>query len=335
METVHKKRIDWIDTAKGIGIILVVLGHVNQNKNLQYFIYSFHMPLFFIISGYLYETKEKYIQKKAKRILIPYLIFSLCTYLYWFFIEKNIRVQIVSPLEQFINIFIARGGDQNYIFNVVMWFLPCLFITEIIFNFLYTKIKVKYKQFILLLIIMIFSILGFIYPNVASIRLPFCVDIVLTSIVFYYIGLLFRNKENYINNKIRKNTKTQLFLLIIFLIFTIILSNIEKGINLNNILYDSFTLLYITAILGFLVIYIISNKIKFKLLNYLGKESLYIMCLHEPIKRAELTIFSKIINVEVDALRQNILFSIINTIVIIGICVAIILVFKKVKERIK
>lgn len=58
-------RIAWVDIAKGIGIVLVLIGHISQNKNLHYFIYSFHMPLFFIISGYLYSEKEQYVRKKS------------------------------------------------------------------------------------------------------------------------------------------------------------------------------------------------------------------------------------------------------------------------------
>ena len=59
----NTKRLDWIDIAKGIGIILVVLGHtlVPQVREtgfagfLWIFIYNFHMPLFFFLSGYLFE----------------------------------------------------------------------------------------------------------------------------------------------------------------------------------------------------------------------------------------------------------------------------------------
>lgn len=49
------KRIEYLDYAKGIGIILVVLGHILIKGNIKIYIYSFHMPLFFIISGYLFN----------------------------------------------------------------------------------------------------------------------------------------------------------------------------------------------------------------------------------------------------------------------------------------
>ena len=53
MENLTKKRLNYLDYAKGIGILLVVLGHI-YNNSVKLWIYSFHMPLFFIISGYLY-----------------------------------------------------------------------------------------------------------------------------------------------------------------------------------------------------------------------------------------------------------------------------------------
>ena len=52
------KRINWIDQAKGIGILLVVIGHMNIPQDLSKIIFSFHMPLFFFISGYLYNEKK-------------------------------------------------------------------------------------------------------------------------------------------------------------------------------------------------------------------------------------------------------------------------------------
>lgn len=55
-----KKRIEWLDIAKGICILLVVLGHeLTWNEKLRYLIYAFHIPMFFILSGMTaYITKE-------------------------------------------------------------------------------------------------------------------------------------------------------------------------------------------------------------------------------------------------------------------------------------
>lgn len=68
-----EKRLDWIDCLKGLGIILVVWGHLNLPRAVEIIIYSFHMPLFFFISGYLFKNGNRsysdYVRKKSKSIL--------------------------------------------------------------------------------------------------------------------------------------------------------------------------------------------------------------------------------------------------------------------------
>ena len=95
----HANRDISLDYAKGIGILLVVLGHVIQQTNcssdIKYFtvlIYSFHMPLFFMITGMILYKKDndtvieisKEIIKLYKRLLIPYFLGVL--FIYWQFL---------------------------------------------------------------------------------------------------------------------------------------------------------------------------------------------------------------------------------------------------------
>ena len=82
------KKIVSIDIARAIGIILVVAGHYFPDNSPHWYvstrewIYTFHMPLFMFISGYVYELARReetylnFLGRKAKRLLIPYLIVS-------------------------------------------------------------------------------------------------------------------------------------------------------------------------------------------------------------------------------------------------------------------
>ena len=74
-ETLPKKRIAYIDVAKGIGILLMILGHTMTSGWGKDVIYSFHMPLFFIIGGYLYKEKSVSLSLKNhfRRLVIPYV----------------------------------------------------------------------------------------------------------------------------------------------------------------------------------------------------------------------------------------------------------------------
>ena len=76
-----KKRIEWIDIAKGIGIILVIMGHTIALRYSQW-LYTFHLPLFFLLSGLVYNVSKypKYttlLRQKSKQILWPWLKYFL------------------------------------------------------------------------------------------------------------------------------------------------------------------------------------------------------------------------------------------------------------------
>lgn len=66
-------RVEWVDVAKGIGIILVVLGHNQSPDYIIKFIYSFHMPLFFFLSGYLTNPSkyQRTMERHGDRSLVP------------------------------------------------------------------------------------------------------------------------------------------------------------------------------------------------------------------------------------------------------------------------
>ena len=80
-----KNRIDYFDIAKGMGMILVIIGHMPlKNRYLINFIYSFHMPLFFIISGYFFKYREnkECIKNIFKKLILPYFITCILIILY-------------------------------------------------------------------------------------------------------------------------------------------------------------------------------------------------------------------------------------------------------------
>jgi len=85
-----KNRLSYIDTARGIAIIAIILGHLG-NSDLNRVVFTFHVPIFFLISGYFISRKDSYpafIRKKARSLLVPYLTASLLIIL--FSIIRNI-----------------------------------------------------------------------------------------------------------------------------------------------------------------------------------------------------------------------------------------------------
>ncbi len=127
-------RSNFIDIVKGIGIFLVVLGH--QNTILTQEIYSFHMPLFFFLSGIFhknYNSYTEFINRKFKTLIIPYFTFAISLFLFWFFISRNFGKSSmieISILKNFMGIFLGAGIEKISTINwgATLWFLPCLFL---------------------------------------------------------------------------------------------------------------------------------------------------------------------------------------------------------------
>lgn len=327
------KRDKVIDVAKGIGIILVILAHVLKGKNIFVLevIYYFHMPLFFFISGLLsYYDKsnnfKEFLLKKFKSIIIPYIVFSIISFMYWALIERKLRNQMdVSLLENFLNIFIFRVDENKYIYNIVLWFLPCLFVSEIIL-YVYRKMT----NIIGMLISLINLSIGLILAK-SSLIFPFALETALIASFFMYIGFLYKKFNLQISNI---NKKILALMFILSNIIIIISNSLNLKVNMLNHEYSNIYLFILASFSGITIIFLLSNKIRNnKILNFLGKNSLMLMCLHEPLKRFIIKLWSIIFKISIDVIRCNLLLSLILTIIIICFILPIIVVKNKYKIK--
>ena len=320
-----------VDITKGIGILLVILGHIVNNVNIECLIYMFHMPLFFFLSGVTFKylnVKEcsfkKYFVKKLKSIMIPYFIFSILCFFYWWIIERNLRHQFdVSILSNFINIFTCFINGDLYAPNIVMWFLPCLLISQLLFYFIVKVDSEKTK----ILIVLICFILG-LFLNHYGIILPYGIETVFIAIFFIYFGSIFSI------NKVKFNKKSAI-ILFFSIIGMIICYFFDYRLNMLGHCYGNPLLFIISSFSGIYVIIYVSelfNKYSQKLSYisaYLGKNSLILMMCHEPIKRVNIIIFSKMLGLSSVVIRQNIIFSFVLTIITIVTLIPFIFLIKK------
>lgn len=130
-----RKRIEWMDFAKCVAIILVIAGHVlswshSQYKAIYMAIYSMHMPFFFMLSGMTFnvhenETFNRFIHRKAKAILLPLLLFCIIEVGFQLLFE-NLAKRITAKLVVESFLFMNGGAFSKY------WFLPALFVAEAI-----------------------------------------------------------------------------------------------------------------------------------------------------------------------------------------------------------
>jgi len=215
-----KDRLLYIDRLKGFGIFLVVLGHiiqynmVNATQNALFeAIYSFHMPFFFFLSGYVVnkttniESVNSYfsfLKKKAISLLIPLFTWALV-----------VKYCFSSNQDFSLNIFIEIIGKQ--VMNPGLWFLLMLFEIMIVYSFFHIVSKILNKRISFLLDLVIFSaFIGiiltmnvFIHGMLMSFLLNLC---------FFFVGVFISKFEivrSLIQNKWMFFSSGLLFILLV------------------------------------------------------------------------------------------------------------------------
>lgn len=274
-----KKRIEWLDMLKGWGMILVMFAHAPLPDVLRKYIYSFHIPLFFFISGYLftinkYSNIREFFLSKIKSLLIPYFIFSTFNYLFWLVFRKFANNSTDSILKPFVGIFIGIRGTEWTLCNGTLWFVLALFISEVGLYFILKYLKYNIRKTTTYLAI--FTFIGYLYSKFIGIRLVWSIDVAFTAIVFLGSGYLIR-KINIIN---KINNKYIILLLILNLIFG--MSNTE--VNMFSGIYGNYIFFYIASVSGILAnILLIKSMPTIKIFNYVGKNTFIYLALHQYI----------------------------------------------------
>ena len=289
------ERINTLDIAKGIAMILVVFAHVNYTPDILVLIYSFHMPLFFMISGMLFR-KEKYsniiqfLKRRIKTLIIPYLLFSLSALVYVYISERMFPglfdISKVQYIGYFKQIFLAQGSKP--VLNTPLWFVLCLFAVEIMYYFI-SKLKARF----IVPVCFILTGIGWILESgkiaFDNTILPWTFDTALFALGFYAIGnLSFGLVKNSIIKIKNHNNKTMICLGIILLCaaFWLPATLINGKVSLGSrVLHNGF-LFYLTGILGTIIILAISVLLeKNKFLQFCGRNSFSIMAVHYMIRK--------------------------------------------------
>lgn len=336
-------RLNVIDVAKGIGIILVVFAHVNYTHELLVFIYSFHMPLFFLISGMLFQ-KEKYpkfgefVKRRFKGLMVPYVIYEMASICCLYAAERiygNWQLFDVSKekyLEYIYQIVISNWSRVHV--NQPLWFLPCLFLVEIIYFFL-----VKLRPVIRVPVCAGLVTVGWILESgmlaFDNFLLPWSLDSALVALGFYATGNLLAPYIKRTILKIKKyRYKSVLCVELSILIFMILLplALMNEKITLGSKILNNGCLLYINGVLGtFLVLTISILLEKNKFLEFCGRNSFQIMASHYIIRNYIVRPVYQILNgTKYD--RENIKETILPFLVVFGLSLLYTVIYNRIKE---
>lgn len=199
------------------------------------------MPLFFLAAGWVYKEKPILtdIKRRIQTIVVPYFSFGLLVLLYWQVIERRFRDSDMSFTESLIGLF--SGSYNNLDFNVHLWFLPCFFVTVVLFNIL-VNLGGRKTAYI------VSALMSLIYVILSMPELLWGFNRVFKYIGFYAVGVSLAGRETKIADRKIGTGVTAVVLLTVNFILS--LYNLTTGI-----------MWFVTAIIGVAAVILISQFI--------------------------------------------------------------------------
>lgn len=290
-------RIEWIDIAKGIGIILVIAGHCFSLR-YSYPLYAFHMPLFFFLSGMLFKDKKEgfvvFLKTKTKSLMRPWLIILFISFLVCLAIPQwRNEITLSAVLSDLYT------ANTNVFQNSSLWYLVCFYFMLLIF-FLVNKIKrtaVTALVFIIIAVGLLWIKVLLDRTNLPFNRLPFKIDSALIALVFFYVAYLYKDKILPF-----MNGKANLLLVAFVVVASAVLCVYNGWSNINSLDFGRIRLLYYpVAFIGIASVCLVSQvitKLNWKplktFLAFYGKNSLLIFGFQSLFIRLYLYSFNQI-----------------------------------------
>ena len=263
------KRLEYVDIAKGIGIVLVVCSH-SDAWGLMWLFMGMVVPIFYFCSGYTFSMKGTFKEsmwKRFKKLFVPYLFFNAL--LFFVFRHFSLREIIgvfysrycLYPLDVSPNIKFLTSG------NYPMWFLTSMIVSYLLFYLIiYYK---NYKWWLLGSYIVL--TLTFIQ---CPILLPWSIDTAFLTALFMYMGMLVRKYEWMALEKWK---------ILLLLLFYVGLHCVAGDINLSVRMYGTSVISYfVLGVLGsYLVLWgstFLEHTFAGNIFQALGRHSLTIFC---------------------------------------------------------
>lgn len=254
------KRNETIDICKGIGIILVVLGHIISFPLFHKLVYGVCMPLFFLLSGYCMSVGRydilTFIKRKFKSLILPFIYCAIIEVLFLTFVNQKVSMDYVYP-------------DIGH----VLWFLPVLFTSSIIS---YILLCCRYKSVLLWAILAVVCLILLIF-----IKMPYSLSVVPVAVIFIIGGYFFKRLFSNLLFNINVNIIAFLFLLLLYIILILFF---DIRVDMKKSIFTPFLLSVFCAFMGCLLVFYSSNifrKTKLKpVFLWCGENSLSIMVTH-------------------------------------------------------
>lgn len=277
-----KQRVQYIDIYRGIGITLMVMGHVGIWGTYDYWIHGFHMPMFFFIAGYLYQDHadmRRYMISKVRTLLIPYLCYGLLAYIVYLVLGLG---TVITPLIHLITI-----NTTGLPIVGALWFLTALLLMYVIYLFVeHLTISCAAKTCIYYALAMI----GCLETRIFPVRLPLALGPALVGVGMFHTARLIRDSKGLVHRAV--NVSSPLILFAWMIVDTVCIM-VSPEINLRNGSYPNVIMFWINAVSSSLLLLNLSRELwrrtgnckLLRLLNqeleYIGRNSIVYVCMNQ------------------------------------------------------
>lgn len=279
------KRIAWLDSLRGLGMFFVIWGHAYPGTNylIRKYIYTFHMPFFFFLSGInskkdLELDFKSFVNKKIKTLVIPYFILNIIGIVIQLVLSHFGVVEHISLLELILGTFYSH--DLVYTTPLgPTWFLATLFLVQLLF-YMINKISNNDKD--LFIMTTICALIGYLNSiSKYEIYGPWHIETVFTAVLFYFLGYIFM-KNIHLFESLFKNKKAMLCLGILLFGVSLIFFKDNQKISMHSNQYGAILSFYIAclSIIFGLILFVNLFLKKSFFFKQVGEQSLFFLCYH-------------------------------------------------------
>ena len=301
--------MNWVDWIKAIGMFLIVYGHTFPEK-WSIYIYTFSVPLFFIISGFLSKRENDYRvfwKKIFFNMILPVIIIVTFSFLYY--TAKHLRAGDYDAFAIFKFFVGSLIGLQKYLGTC--WFVYTLIVLKVLHQF--TPPYCEKKLIMIILLVFSTAAIALSYYNCF---LGNSLINVLISYPFFVFGNVLGKYKAQINNFHNRYIEILIFLLSIFFVYICAKYNGEVWVYINDY-GNNFILYLLGGIFGFALVFVVSkwlNRVNWSIVHDISTGSILILGFH-------LVLLGKVINYIGD--------SFITSVIILLVFVPVIRICKK------
>lgn len=283
-----KKRLSWVDVARGYGILAILMSHIMTGHPLSKWLFTFHVPLFFFLSGYVFRDGKDwkpFLLGKCRRLLVPYFAMGLCILIPETLLQTGAE-DFWQTLGSLTLGFLIQRRQWT------LWFLLALFFVELAGYWLIRLIRKKW------LLAVTGLLLGAVGLGFFGVILPWCLDVVLPMLPFFLAGYLL--KESRLDWQCFSRSKKG-----VAAFFLLGAGNLAMGapailgklplLDVFSGSYGFVPLSYPAAFCGILCVMLVACWWQPGVLQYLGRESMLYFAWHQtPVLTAILLFFPRL-----------------------------------------